>query len=287
MEKINNRRIREVDFWYRNTYIDIAKQKNTFCLLNSREYSYVESEEVIINSKESLIFQFANELYIEYELLDTETANLVFQIVLVTAKKFNCINNRVFGSLYHVFKPSSDIQWTEMINMMMNFENNIRNDFNKLNNSKPNDEEIIERLIKKEIENWENLELKKLNEMCRTLFGSNDIKAKILCSVIIDTFVLSFEMQNSLTSNYAKKSSSNETFKMSEMICYTYQKNTHDMKQFVEKYLIMEKMSNNSNIPSFVFDGTFCFRLLIFTIKNTMPINFPDLKNDILSKLSK
>ena len=57
-------------------------------MLNSYDYTFVENNVVFKNREKPLIYEFANEINIEYKLLDTETANLVFLIVLFTSKKF-------------------------------------------------------------------------------------------------------------------------------------------------------------------------------------------------------
>lgn len=242
MEKINNRKVREVESTYCNKYLDIYKQNKTFCILSRYKYTYLDSQEIFVDSQESLIYQFASELNIELELLDKETAILVSQFVFLTANNLKCINNKTFETLYHIFRPSSDKQWFEMIKSM-NFEENIRNDFNKTINPEINALENVESLIKIEAENWKRLENSKLAEMCNSIFESKDNKAKSLCTVIIDTFILSFEKQNLISAEFKRKTNSfTEHPNLKESQCSIYMLLTKKMQIYVEKHKDHEKL---------------------------------------------
>lgn len=263
MEKIKNRKIREVEVTYSNKYLEIYKQNRTFCIINKYEYKYLDSEEVYVNSQESLIYQFANELHIELELLDKETAILVSQFVFLTANFLKCINNKAFESLYHIFKPSSDEQWFEMIRSM-NFEEHIRNDINKIIKPKINAIENVESLIKTEVENWKRLENRKLFEMCNSIFESKDNKAKSLCSVIIDTFIFSFEIQNLITAEFDRETNSvGEPSNLNETEYTIYKLLTKKMQRYIEE------LKNTETLTHKMFpESTVYFRRTFFSFES-------------------
>ena len=263
MEKINNRKIREVELSYSNKYLEIYKQNKTFCIINKYKYKYLDSEEVYVDSQESLIYQFANELHIELELLDKETAILVSQFVFLTANYLKCINNKAFESLYHIFKPSSDEQWFEMIRSM-NFEENIRNDFNKIIKQEINAIENVESLIETEVGNWKKLENRNLFEMCNSIFESKDNKAKCLCSVIIDTFIFSFEKQNLITAEFDRETNSvSEPPNLNETEYTIYKLLTKKMQRYIEELKNTEKLTHKMFPESTVY-----FRRTFFSFES-------------------
>jgi hypothetical protein len=274
MEEITNRKIRKVDNSFAYKFLEISKQKKTYCLLNKYKYAYLGSDEIIENSEETLIYQFANELHIEYELLDLETKTLVFQIIVISANQFNRINNQVFGSIYHVFKPSSgrqlserikfDDQWSEMIKLM-DHEDNIRNVYKSLISEKTllDNAEII---IKREVLNLKKLESNRLKELLNLLYDSNDYKAQNLCEVIIDTFILSFEEQNLMAASYEKKIINHKNPEFSEIRCAYYQLSTTKMQKHVQDIQNGFKFFHHKN-PS----SPYCFRICFFSFHD--PIN--------------
>jgi hypothetical protein len=248
----NQRKIREVEFHIPLIYKEIAKSKQTYCIINKYEYTFYDSSNVVISTKEALIHEFANELNIEFELLDEMAASLVSKITLLTAFKLNEINSKAFETLYYVFKPKSIDKWHEMTKLYREVHD--------------------DNIIKKSADEFLTSELIELSDF---LYKSKDEKAKLLCSIIIDTFILSFEVQNSLNANFKRKYCTNEILKLSEIKCSIYQKNTKEMQKFVEKYYLMEKLTINKEFRRF-------FRLLFFTIKK--PINLIDLRNDMSSQ---
>ncbi len=268
MEKKNKKINRTVNISYCNKFLEISQSKKTYCLINKYDFKYLGAERTIRYSQETLIYQFANELHIEYELLDTEIANLVFHIVLLSANKLKCINDRVFESLYNVFKPSSDKQWSEMIKLM-DHEGNIRNTINKSLDSEITELENVETHIKQQVRNLRILENKQLQGLCEKLFESKDRKAQDICSVIIDTFVLSFEEQNLITTEFNRKMKiDGEFISLAETQCSEYQIKTEKMQKNVQLFIDCKNIADpNSNNQFLIFRNRF------------FSIHFPDFKS--------
>ena len=279
MQETNNTKIRKVDNSYRDKFLEISQQKKTYCLLNKYKYTYLNSDKTIENTEETLIYQFANELHIEYELLDTESANLVFQIVLLSANKLNCINNNVFSSLYHIFRPSSDAEWSEVIKFdeewselirSMDHEGNIKNVYKSLN-SKETLLENAEILIRREVLNLRISENKKLKELCDSLYESNNYKGQRICEIIIDTFILSFEEQNSITAEFNRKIKNHKELEFTSKIenqCSMYQFVTEKMQKHVQAVKNGVRVHHHENPAS-----SYYFRTSFLSIKDQQSKN--------------